>query len=168
MRAQPVSLQAEAGNVKLARGLWNDEFLRKLENFPAGILAAANEGVRCSQLAQLRAERKSPVETVPEAVPGGALAEEGSGPVARLGSGQTCDLAFNQGAISAADPSRFARAEDVGDAGQLEFINANEAIRCGASEKARQFDIGDEVKAASQVVAILNPGLGAIGQGDAF
>jgi predicted phage terminase large subunit-like protein len=35
-RAKPVSAQAEAGNVKVVRGLWNDEFLRVLENFPAG------------------------------------------------------------------------------------------------------------------------------------
>jgi predicted phage terminase large subunit-like protein len=34
-RAKPVSAQAEAGNVKLVRGLWNDDFLRVLENFPA-------------------------------------------------------------------------------------------------------------------------------------
>ena len=35
-RAKPVSAQAEAGNVKLVRGLWNTEFLRVLENFPTG------------------------------------------------------------------------------------------------------------------------------------
>lgn len=35
-RAKPVSAQAEAGNVKIVRGLWNDDFLRVLENFPAG------------------------------------------------------------------------------------------------------------------------------------
>jgi predicted phage terminase large subunit-like protein len=35
-RAKPVSAQAEAGNVKLVRGLWNDSFLRVLENFPIG------------------------------------------------------------------------------------------------------------------------------------
>jgi predicted phage terminase large subunit-like protein len=35
-RAKPVSAQAEAGNVKIVRALWNDEFLRVLENFPAG------------------------------------------------------------------------------------------------------------------------------------
>ena len=34
-RAKPVIAQAEAGNVKLVRGLWNDAFLRVLENFPA-------------------------------------------------------------------------------------------------------------------------------------
>jgi hypothetical protein len=34
-RAKPVSAQCEAGNVKIVRGLWNDEFLRSLENFPA-------------------------------------------------------------------------------------------------------------------------------------
>jgi predicted phage terminase large subunit-like protein len=35
-RARPVSSQCEAGNVKLVRASWNDEFLRVLENFPAG------------------------------------------------------------------------------------------------------------------------------------
>lgn len=35
-RAKPVSAQCEAGNVKIVRGLWNDEFLRELENFPVG------------------------------------------------------------------------------------------------------------------------------------
>ena len=34
-RAKPVSAQAEAGNIKVCRALWNDEFLRSLENFPA-------------------------------------------------------------------------------------------------------------------------------------
>ena len=35
-RAKPVSAQCEAGNVKIVRGPWNDEFLRELENFPSG------------------------------------------------------------------------------------------------------------------------------------
>lgn len=35
-RAKPVSSQAEAGNVKIVRGKWNDAFLRELENFPKG------------------------------------------------------------------------------------------------------------------------------------
>jgi predicted phage terminase large subunit-like protein len=35
-RAKPMSAQAEAGNVKLVRGPWNDEFLRVLESFPLG------------------------------------------------------------------------------------------------------------------------------------
>ncbi len=35
-RAKPVSAQAEAGNVKIVRGAWNDEFIRALENFPVG------------------------------------------------------------------------------------------------------------------------------------
>ena len=35
-RAKPVSAQAEAGNVKILRGLWNDSLLRVLENFPVG------------------------------------------------------------------------------------------------------------------------------------
>lgn len=33
-RARMASAQAEAGNVKLLRGTWNDEFLNELENFP--------------------------------------------------------------------------------------------------------------------------------------
>jgi predicted phage terminase large subunit-like protein len=35
-RAKPISAQAEAGNVKIVLGLWNDEFIRILENFPDG------------------------------------------------------------------------------------------------------------------------------------
>lgn len=33
-RARPVSAQAEAGNIKLVRGSWNEAFVRELENFP--------------------------------------------------------------------------------------------------------------------------------------
>jgi predicted phage terminase large subunit-like protein len=33
-RAKPASSQAEAGNIKIVRGRWNEEFLRELENFP--------------------------------------------------------------------------------------------------------------------------------------
>ena len=35
-RASPVSAQAEAGNIKVLRGKWNDDFFRELENFPEG------------------------------------------------------------------------------------------------------------------------------------
>jgi predicted phage terminase large subunit-like protein len=34
VRAKPISAQCEAGNVKLVRGHWNDQFLRELESFP--------------------------------------------------------------------------------------------------------------------------------------
>lgn len=33
-RAKPASCQAEAGNMKIVRGPWNDDFLTELENFP--------------------------------------------------------------------------------------------------------------------------------------
>jgi phage terminase large subunit-like protein len=36
-RAKPVSAQCESGNVKMIRGLWNDDFVRVLENFPIGL-----------------------------------------------------------------------------------------------------------------------------------
>lgn len=35
-RAKAASSQAEAKNIKLVRGKWNDDFLRELENFPDG------------------------------------------------------------------------------------------------------------------------------------
>jgi hypothetical protein len=35
-RAKPVSTQKEAHNIKIMRGLWNDEFLRVLKSLPAG------------------------------------------------------------------------------------------------------------------------------------
>ena len=35
-RAKPISAQAEAGNVKVVRGPWNDDFLREAENYPTG------------------------------------------------------------------------------------------------------------------------------------
>jgi predicted phage terminase large subunit-like protein len=36
VRAKPTSAQCEAGNFKIVRGSWNDDFIRELENFPAG------------------------------------------------------------------------------------------------------------------------------------
>lgn len=36
-RSLPVSAQAEAGNIKVLRAKWNDEFFRELENFPEGL-----------------------------------------------------------------------------------------------------------------------------------
>ncbi|HAS16413.1 MAG TPA: terminase, partial [Nitrospiraceae bacterium] len=36
VRATPLASQAQAGNVKLVRGLWNEAFLLEAENFPEG------------------------------------------------------------------------------------------------------------------------------------
>jgi predicted phage terminase large subunit-like protein len=36
-RAKPASSQAEAGNIKIVRAHWNEEYLRVLENFPEGL-----------------------------------------------------------------------------------------------------------------------------------
>ncbi|NLH62454.1 MAG: phage terminase large subunit [Ignavibacteriales bacterium] len=36
LRARPVSSAAEAGNIKLVRGSWNDDFLDEIEAFPQG------------------------------------------------------------------------------------------------------------------------------------
>ena len=36
VRATPLSAQAQAGNVKLVRGKWNEAFLNEAENFPLG------------------------------------------------------------------------------------------------------------------------------------
>jgi len=35
-RASPVSAQAEAGNIRVLRAPWNEDFFRELENFPEG------------------------------------------------------------------------------------------------------------------------------------
>lgn len=35
-RASPVSAQAEAGNIRVLRGHWNEDFFKELENFPEG------------------------------------------------------------------------------------------------------------------------------------
>lgn len=35
-RALPVSSQCEAGNIKVLKGSWNDQFFKELENFPEG------------------------------------------------------------------------------------------------------------------------------------
>lgn len=35
-RASPVSAQAEAGNIRVLRGNWNEDFFREVENFPEG------------------------------------------------------------------------------------------------------------------------------------
>lgn len=35
-RAKPVSAQAEVGNIKVVRGVWNKDFFDELENFPDG------------------------------------------------------------------------------------------------------------------------------------
>ena len=35
-RAKPVSAQSEAGNIRVMRAAWNDEFFTELENFPEG------------------------------------------------------------------------------------------------------------------------------------
>jgi predicted phage terminase large subunit-like protein len=34
VRASPASSQAEAGNIKIVRGPWNDAFFTEVENFP--------------------------------------------------------------------------------------------------------------------------------------
>jgi predicted phage terminase large subunit-like protein len=36
-RVRPISAQAEAGNVKIVRGDWNEAFLRELESFPSAL-----------------------------------------------------------------------------------------------------------------------------------
>lgn len=36
VRAQPFASQAEAGNVKIVKGSWNEDYLAELETFPAG------------------------------------------------------------------------------------------------------------------------------------
>ena len=46
----PLSAKAGAGNVKLMRELWNDEFLRRLGSLPAGELDAETDAPRAACL----------------------------------------------------------------------------------------------------------------------
>ncbi len=36
-RASPVSAQGEAGNIKVLKGHWNENFFKEIENFPDGL-----------------------------------------------------------------------------------------------------------------------------------
>ena len=66
VRANPVSSQAEAGNIKLVRGTWINDFLDELEGFPGGGHDDQVDGMS-GAFAQLTAgNRWLPVET-PEA-----------------------------------------------------------------------------------------------------
>ena len=47
-RASAFSAQCEAGNVSLVRGLWNDEYLNELENFPSESTTAHDDQVDAS------------------------------------------------------------------------------------------------------------------------
>ena len=44
LRAEPFAAQAQAGNVSLVRGNWNDAFLDEVESFPSGRLKDRVDG----------------------------------------------------------------------------------------------------------------------------
>lgn len=46
-RVQPVSAQAEAGNLKVVRGRWNEVFIQELEAFPEGSHDDQADGLSC-------------------------------------------------------------------------------------------------------------------------
>jgi predicted phage terminase large subunit-like protein len=69
-RAKPISAQAEAGNVKVVRGIWNAVFLRVLENFPAAAhddevdaLSGAHETLSASSGAAIGPEHRGGIWT---------------------------------------------------------------------------------------------------------
>lgn len=43
LRAQPLSAQAQAGNVKLIKGVWNEDYLKELENFDGSDLCKSDQ-----------------------------------------------------------------------------------------------------------------------------
>lgn len=60
-RAEPVSSQAEAGNIKLVRGLWNEDYIEELSKFPFSEFADQVDATSRAFAALL----KIPVEQVP-------------------------------------------------------------------------------------------------------
>lgn len=64
-RAGPLASQAEAGNVKIVRGLWNREFLDELTTFPFGKFKDQVDAASRA-FAELIPNRKQPVPTAPK------------------------------------------------------------------------------------------------------
>jgi hypothetical protein len=50
----------------------------------------------------------------------------------------------------------------------LEVVDADGSVPDFAAQEAGQFEVGDEVKAASEIMAFLGPGVLVIAEGDAF
>ena len=61
LRAEPFAAQAQAGNVMLVRGQWNDAFLDEAESFPRGSLKDRIDGCSRAFAALIgKAERGAP------------------------------------------------------------------------------------------------------------
>lgn len=66
-RAKPVASQAEAGNVKILRGIWNDDFFKEIEDFPFGKFKDQVDALSRA-FAELIQKRQAPVGTGPRKV----------------------------------------------------------------------------------------------------
>jgi predicted phage terminase large subunit-like protein len=68
VRADPLSAQVEAGNVKLVKGPWNDAFLEEVSYFPNGRKDRIDALVRAYSRALIEAQRESGVVGGPASI----------------------------------------------------------------------------------------------------
>jgi len=73
IRANPVSAQAEAGNIKILRGAWNQDFLDELAAFPQGSHDDQVDALSgaCEQLAKLQPSAVEAIENYEYTISGG-------------------------------------------------------------------------------------------------
>src|SRR5580693_5618983 len=67
--------------------------------------------------------------------------------------GVTGDFAFDERQLEAANSGGLAGTEYSGDRGSLILVNCNNVFAEAAAAHARELDVGDEMKAAGEIVA---------------
>jgi predicted phage terminase large subunit-like protein len=69
VRADPLSAQVEAGNVKLVKGVWNHDFLEEVTFFPNGRKDRVDAMVRAYNRALKEVQRESATVGPPASMP---------------------------------------------------------------------------------------------------
>src|SRR5580658_473291 len=82
--------------------------------------------------------------------------------------GVTGNFAFHERQFEAADSGGFAGAEYSGDRSLLILVHLNKSIVEHAAAHARELDVGDEMKAAGEIVACDFAGLSLSRNADGF
>ena len=118
----------------------------------ANIFASADKCVGRGEMIQLRPEGECAIELARET----SVLLASAGEVGRrlAGAGEPCDLSFAEGFFETADTGQFSGAIDIIDGGLLRVGNAHVAGFDLASQQTRQFEIGNEMEAAPEVVAV--------------
>jgi hypothetical protein len=118
------------------------------------IFAAAEERVRLCESCEFGAQRESLLQCADDFSITGARCEKlfcGNDPTGR---GVAGDLTFDNRKLHAADPGGLACAVDTGLRGLLKLAHFDAAIHHPASQRAGQLKIWNEMKSASQEIAL--------------